>query len=176
MNKNYIFIDRDDTLIIDKEYLSDPAGVEFPKGSIAGLKRLRDAGYGIILITNQSGIGRGYFTEDDLAAVHRRLKELLANEGLELAAIYYCPHAPDANCDCRKPKTKMGLQAIEKYGLDPAECWVVGDHDKDIEFGRQLGMRTVKVSEETSFSDAVDIILSEGAKSQNNPNNREETY
>ena len=83
MNKNYIFIDRDDTLIIDKEYLSDPAGVEFPKGSIAGLKRLRDAGYGIILITNQSGIGRGYFTEDDLAAVHRRLKELLANEGLE---------------------------------------------------------------------------------------------
>ncbi|MBR3651442.1 MAG: HAD-IIIA family hydrolase [Victivallales bacterium] len=104
MNKNYIFIDRDDTLIIDKEYLSDPAGVEFPKGSIAGLKRLRDAGYGIILITNQSGIGRGYFTEDDLAAVHRRLKELLANEGLELAAIYYCPHAP--RCRLRLPQAQ----------------------------------------------------------------------
>ena len=78
--KNYIFIDRDDTLIVDKEYLSDPAGVEFPKGAIDGLKRLRDAGYGIILITNQSGIGRGYFTENDLTAVHNRLKELLAAE------------------------------------------------------------------------------------------------
>ena len=130
--KNYIFIDRDDTLIVDKEYLSDPAGVEFPKGAIDGLKRLRDAGYGIILITNQSGIGRGYFTENDLTAVHNRLKELLAAEGLKLAAIYYCPHAPDANCNCRKPKTGMLEAACKDFDINLKTTAMFGDSKVDI--------------------------------------------
>ena len=117
-----------------------------------------------------------YTPLEQLNAVNAELLSQISAGGGRIDDIFFCPHRPEDNCDCRKPKTKMGLQAIEKYGLDPAECWMVGDHDKDIEFGRQLGMRTVKVSEETSFSDAVDIILSEGAKSQNNPNNREETY
>ena len=146
MNKNYIFIDRDDTLIVDKEYLSDPAGVEFPKGAIAGLKRLRDAGYGIILITNQSGIGRGYFTEDDLAAVHNRLKELLAAEGLSLAAIYYCPHAPDANCNCRKPKTGMLEAACKDFDIDLKNTAMFGDGKVDIQLAKNFGITAIQVT------------------------------
>ncbi len=144
--KNYIFIDRDDTLIIDKEYLSDPAGVEFPKGAIDGLKRLRDAGYGIILITNQSGIGRGYFTENDLTAVHNRLKELLAAEGLELAAIYYCPHAPDANCNCRKPKTGMLEAACKDFDIDLKTTAMFGDSKVDVQLAKNFGITAIQVT------------------------------
>ena len=144
--KNYIFIDRDDTIIIDKGYLSDPAGVEFPNGSIAGLKRLRDAGYGIILITNQSGIGRGYFTEDDLAAVHRRLIELLAAEGLSLAGIYYCPHAPEANCNCRKPKTGLLEAACKDFDIDLKSTAMFGDSKVDVQLAKNFGITAIQIT------------------------------
>ncbi|MBQ4412345.1 MAG: HAD family hydrolase [Candidatus Methanomethylophilus sp.] len=175
-SKRAVLVDRDDTLCPDVPYCSDPADMHAFPDVPASVKRLNDAGYLVLMVTNQSGIGRGYFTLEQLNAVNAELLSQISAGGGRIDDIFFCPHRPEDNCDCRKPKTKMGLQAIEKYGLDPAECWMVGDHDKDIEFGRQLGMRTVKVSAETSFSDAVDIILSEGAKSQNNPNNREETY
>ncbi|MDO5853840.1 MAG: HAD-IIIA family hydrolase [Thermoplasmata archaeon] len=154
-----VFIDRDDTVAPDVPYCDDPAkfGV-FPDvpGAIA---RLNAAGYLVILITNQSGINRGYFDEETLESIHAKLRAQVEAGGGRIDDIFYCPHTPEERCSCRKPEIGMGVAAIRKHGINPRASWMVGDHDKDVEFGRRLGCRTVKVGPGTSFSDAVDEIL-----------------
>ncbi len=113
----------------------------------------------MIIITNQSGIGRGYFDLDTLHAVNAELLRQIEAGGGAIDDLLFCPHKPEDNCNCRKPKPGMGLEAIEKHDLDPAQCWMVGDMDKDIEFGVTLGMRTLKVDKSFTFNDAVDRIL-----------------
>ncbi|MCQ2085702.1 MAG: HAD family hydrolase [archaeon] len=154
-----VLVDRDDTLCPDVPYCSDPSKIHVFEDVPASLKRLNDAGYIVLMITNQSGIGRGYFTEETLHEVNAELKYQAEACGGKITDIFFCPHKPDDNCDCRKPKIGMGLKAIAKYDLDPAQCWMIGDKEKDVEFGEHLGMRSIQVSDKLSFSEATDKIL-----------------
>ncbi len=141
----YILLDRDGTIIEDKHYLSDPEGVELIPGAQEGLKKMSDAGFGLIVVTNQSGIGRGYYGESDMRAVNERMEELLAGSGVRFTAIYHCPHAPDQECDCRKPATGMFDQAIAKYGISPEDTYVIGDKICDVELGLAKGAAGILV-------------------------------
>ncbi len=154
-----VLVDRDDTLCPDVPYCSDPSKIHVFPDVPEAVRRLNDAGYLVLMVTNQSGIGRGYFTVQTLESVNAELLRQVAAGGGRIDDIFFCPHTPEDNCDCRKPKVGMGLQAISKYDLDPAECWMIGDKEKDIQFGERLGIRSRMVSEHRSFSDVVDEIL-----------------
>lgn len=136
-----VFLDRDGTLIVDRHYLASPAGVELLPGAPAGIARLNRLGVPVVLVTNQSGIGRGYFDEADFLAVQRRMEELLAARGAHLDAVYHCPHAPGADppCECRKPRPGLFLRAAREHGLDLAASYYVGDRLRDVEPGVELG-------------------------------------
>ena len=144
--KRLALIDRDGTIIVDKVYLRDPAGIEFTPGAIEGLRLLRDAGFALVLITNQSGIARGYFDAATLGRIHDRLQCMLAAEGLRLEAIYFCPHGPDDGCDCRKPAPGMVTTAMRDLGFRPEEVVVVGDSDADMGAAAAAGVRGVRVA------------------------------
>lgn len=138
-------LDRDGTVIVDKDYLADPEGVELLPGSAEGLRRLRALGLRLVIVTNQSGVGRGYFSADAMHAVNDRVREILAASGAPVEGIYACPHGPDENCACRKPQPGLIEQAAADLGFDPAECVVIGDKAADIELGKALGAMTVLV-------------------------------
>ena len=154
-----ILVDRDDTLCPDVPYCKDPSKIKVFADVPIALKKLKDSGYLILMVTNQSGIGRGYFTVNDLEKVNNELLRQIEIGGGKIDDIFYCPHTPSDNCDCRKPKTGMGIAAISKYNLDPKQCWMIGDKEKDVEFGKALGMRAIQVSDSLSFSEAATIIL-----------------
>jgi D,D-heptose 1,7-bisphosphate phosphatase len=136
-----VFIDRDGTLIVERNYLHDPDLVAFERGAVPALRRLRADGFKIVMITNQSGIGRGYFTESDANAVHDRIDAMLAAEGLAVDGWFMCPHAPDQECDCRKPRPGLGLQAADALGLDLASSFMLGDKASDVAFAAAIGAR-----------------------------------
>lgn len=138
----FVILDRDGVVIVDKHYLSDPMDVELLPGVTRSLACIRELGMGAVIVTNQSGIGRGFFDEEQLRAVHARLLELLQADGVNVDGIYYCPHAPDDGCVCRKPETGLVLQAAEVHGFLPAACYVVGDRRSDIDLGRAVGATT----------------------------------
>ncbi len=136
-----VLLDRDGTVIEDKHYLSDPAQVRLIPGAAQALARLQAAGMRLFVVSNQSGIGRGRFTEADHLAVHARLTELLAAHGVHLTDAAFCPHAPDAGCACRKPRTGQWELLRRRHGLDPATTVVIGDKASDVAFGHALGAR-----------------------------------
>jgi histidinol-phosphate phosphatase family protein len=146
MPKPYLFLDRDDTLIYDVPYLSDPNLIRFTPGACEALRTLSRAGYRLALVTNQSGIARGYFTMEQLEAVHRRLRTLLQWEAVSLDGIFLCPHGPQDDCPCRKPKVGMLLQACQELDVDRARSVMVGDKSADIQMGRNFGLRTVQLA------------------------------
>ncbi|MCS7227857.1 MAG: HAD family hydrolase [Endomicrobia bacterium] len=163
-----IFLDRDGTIIVDKVYLNDPDEVEFIDGVIEGLQRLVKYGFKLVIVTNQSGIGRGIVKIENLFAIHRKIEEILKTYGVELFKIYYCPHLPEENCFCRKPKTGM-VEEI-KMLIDKCNSFVIGDKDTDVNFGKNLGIRTILLSKTggkipdadfvvKNFTEAVDIVL-----------------
>jgi D-glycero-D-manno-heptose 1,7-bisphosphate phosphatase len=135
-----ILIDRDGTLIEERHYLSDPEGVSLIPGAAAGLKALSDAGCRLFLVTNQSGIGRGYFGLDAFQAVQRRVVDLLESSSIFLADQAFCPHAPEERCACRKPATGMWDRLRDIHGLRPEESAMIGDKPEDISFGRRAGL------------------------------------
>lgn len=141
----FVLLDRDGTLNVERNYLSDPDQLELIPGVTDALKRLRDLGYGLAVVTNQSGVGRGYFTLEAVDKVHRRLRDLLAEGGASVDAIYLCPHAPDQPCDCRKPSPGMARQAEAEFGFDPKQAIVIGDKKADIDLGRAIGATTILV-------------------------------
>ncbi len=145
MNGRCVLLDRDGTVIVDKHYLSDPGLVEFLPGAVKGLRRMSESGWGLVLLTNQSGVGRGYFDEESVARVHGRLREMLENEGLRLKGIYHCPHAPEDHCSCRKPAAGMAEQAAADLGLELRNCVVVGDKEADVRLGRNIGALSILV-------------------------------
>jgi len=146
MSDPAIFLDRDGTIIRDCDYLSDPDAVAFLPGAAEALRRFQEMGFRLFILTNQSGIGRGYFTEDDMHAVHARLTERLTAEGIRVEKIYACPHAPDAaGCTCRKPATGMIEQATTEFDLDLSASYVVGDKQSDVELARAAGCVPVLV-------------------------------
>lgn len=128
-----VFLDRDGTIIAEREHLADPAHVELLPGAAPGLRRLKHAGYELVLITNQSGLARGLFGPLEFRAVQGRLAELLAAEGVSFDGVYHCPHHPDitGRCECRKPALGLFHRAAEELGLDPARSVFVGDRVRD---------------------------------------------
>jgi D-glycero-D-manno-heptose 1,7-bisphosphate phosphatase len=145
-----VFLDKDGTLVEDVPYNVDPARIRLTRGAAEGLRRLRDAGYRLVVVSNQSGVARGYFPEAALDRVWRRLTDLLAAGGVPVDGFYYCPHHPDGAvaeftrvCDCRKPGTGLVLRAAQDLGLDLRRSWLVGDILDDIEAGHRAGCRTV---------------------------------
>ncbi len=130
-----LFLDRDGTLIADKHYLSDPAGVEILPGVVEGLRRARERGYKLFLFSNQSGIGRGYYTMADALRVNARMEELLGLERPLFAGECMAPEAPDQPAVYRKPSPRFILEMIEAHALDPRQCTMVGDRESDIEAG-----------------------------------------
>jgi D-glycero-D-manno-heptose 1,7-bisphosphate phosphatase len=137
--RRFAIFDRDGTLILERHYLSDPEQVELLPGVVDGLRRLRDLGLGLAVVTNQSAVGRGYFDRNRLDLIHRRMEELLAAKGIRLDGVYICPHTPEDDCQCRKPLPGLIEQASRELGFDPRECFVIGDKDCDIELGRRIG-------------------------------------
>ncbi|QLA19435.1 D-glycero-alpha-D-manno-heptose-1,7-bisphosphate 7-phosphatase [Desulfolutivibrio sulfoxidireducens] len=136
-----VLLDRDGTVIEDEHYLGDPARVRLIPGAAQALARLQSAGMRLFLVSNQSGLGRGYFTEADYLAVHTRLMDLLAEHGVHLTDATFCPHAPDAGCACRKPRTGQWDMLRARHTLQAATTAVIGDKASDIAFGQALGAR-----------------------------------
>lgn len=136
-----VFLDRDGTLVEDPGYLSDPAQVHLLPGVAAAVRQFNDADLRAIVVTNQSGIARGLYTLDAYFAIERRLNELLLSEGARLDAHYFCPHHPEITgpCECRKPGTLLYRQAAERFGLDLAASWWIGDRLRDLEPATTLG-------------------------------------
>ncbi len=143
--RRFVLLDRDGTIIVERHYLADPAGVELLPGAAAGLRRLRELGFGLVVVSNQSGVARGYLTLETLERIHARLVELLAAEGVTLDGMYFCPHGPDTGCDCRKPLPGLILRAAADLGFDPRLAVVVGDKPCDVDLGRAVGARSVLV-------------------------------
>lgn len=145
-----VILDRDGTLVIDRGYLSDPAGLEFEPGAAEGMKWLYSRGYRLVVITNQSGVGRGFFTTERVEAMNTRLNVMMDEIGARLEGIYYCPHAPDDGCACRKPQLGLLLRAASDLGFDPASAIMIGDKESDIEFGRRAGATTILIAPDSS--------------------------
>ena len=157
MRRRFVLLDRDGTLIVDRHYLASPEQVELLPGVATGLRQLRQLGLGLVVITNQSGVGRGYFALEQVEQVHQHLGQLLAAEQVPLDGIFLCPHAPDADCDCRKPRTGLVEQAARELGFEPRHCFVVGDQPCDVALGRQIGATTFLVRGETGPTDERDL-------------------
>jgi D-glycero-D-manno-heptose 1,7-bisphosphate phosphatase len=143
--RRFVLLDRDGTLNVEKEYLSSVEGLELLPNTVAGLAAIRRLGLGLVVLTNQSGIGRGYFAAETVAAIHRALEAALATGGVKLDGIYVCPHAPDAGCPCRKPAPGLAEQAARELGFRLEDSFVIGDKPADIELGRRAGATTILV-------------------------------
>jgi len=136
-----VFLDRDGTVIAERHYLKDPAQVELLPGAAEALKRLQDGGYLLFFVTNQSGIGRGYFTMEDACRVQERVEALLAGYGVRLAKTYMAPEAPDQPSRGRKPSPAFLLDAAREFDLDLSRSYMIGDKLIDLECGWNAGVR-----------------------------------
>ncbi|MUM76213.1 HAD-IIIA family hydrolase [Pseudodesulfovibrio sp. F-1] len=145
MGVEAILLDRDGTIIFDRHYLNDPAGVELLPGAVQGLRRMSALGLRLAVLTNQSGVGRGYYDEASVHACNLRMAELLSACGVELDGVFYCPHAPEAGCLCRKPAPGLVEQAVAVLGFDPRRAVVIGDKEADMLLGRAVGATTILV-------------------------------
>ena len=145
MSKPAVFLDKDGTLVRDVPYNVDPARIVLNEGAADGVRKLHAAGFSLVIVSNQSGVARGYFEEADLEVVWARLRDLL---GVPFH-VYYCPHYPEGfapygvECTCRKPEPGMLLEAAREHNLDLPRSWMIGDILNDVEAGRRLGCRTV---------------------------------
>jgi len=154
-----IFFDRDGTLLVEMGYVAHPSQIRPYSFTPEALRMARAQGFFLVMVTNQSGIARGWLSESDLEAVHARMQEMLKPGGAELDAIYYCPHHPQGTveryrraCECRKPAPGLGYRAVRDLGIDVAESLVIGDKSSDIRFGEALGLATCLVR--TGFGEA----------------------
>lgn len=145
-----VFLDKDGTLIEDVPYNVDPALITLTSGADTGLRSLHQAGYLLIVISNQSGVARGYFPETALTAVEAQLRYMLSELGVPLVGFYYCPHHPEGSvtdyaiaCNCRKPEPGLLLQAAADHQINLANSWFIGDILNDVEAGRRAGCQTI---------------------------------
>jgi D-glycero-D-manno-heptose 1,7-bisphosphate phosphatase len=140
-----VFVDRDGTLNPDLRYLKDADRLELFRGVGQALRLVREHGELVVCVTNQSGIDRGLYAAEDVERIHQRLNELLGRAGARIDAFYYCPHAPERNCACRKPGIALFERARAELGLDLATSAIVGDRLMDVQAGRALGLFTALV-------------------------------
>jgi histidinol-phosphate phosphatase family protein len=146
------FLDRDGTIIRDASYVRDPADVALLPGAADAIRTLAERGVAVVVITNQSGIARGWLSVADYEAVHQRLADLLAAAGARIDATYMCPHHPDVSgpCDCRKPGLALYRQAIAEHDLDPAGSVFIGDRWRDVAPASTLGGRAILIDVDTT--------------------------
>lgn len=143
--RRFVVLDRDGTVIVERQYLSQPDQVELISRAASGLRQLSELGLGWVVITNQSAIGRGFFDRASLDVIHQRLFELLKVEGIHLNGIYFCPHIPEDDCPCRKPRAGLLELAAKELDFDPEVSFMIGDKACDIELGRWVGATTFLV-------------------------------
>lgn len=143
MKKVAVFLDRDGTINIDTGYVSSPEDFDFLPAAKKGLKLLQENGFLLFIVTNQSGLNRGFFTLHDLGKIHSKLEEELAEEGVRLEKIFFCPHHPDERCECRKPSPAAVLQIAEQYGIDLRKSFFIGDKVTDVRTGINAGCRSI---------------------------------
>ena len=141
-----VFLDRDGTIARDVHYCQRPEDFEFLPTVPEAIKLLNQNGFKIVVVTNQSGIARGYFTKETLTQIHNKMVHELAQNGAQVDAIYYCPHHPDDGCDCRKPRTALFQRAAQELDIDSGCSFVVGDMQMDIDAGKALGCKTILVA------------------------------
>ena len=157
MNRPALFLDRDGVLNIDHGYVGRPADFEPVEGVFEVLRKAIAYGYALIVVTNQSGIGRGFFTQDEYDALETHIFQLFAEAGCPLTAIYHCPHTQDANCDCRKPRPGMIIRAAREHGIDLSQSVMIGDKPSDMEAAQRAGIkRTEMVITEAGSVEALD--------------------
>ena len=146
--KKAVFVDRDGTINVNVEYLDNPDNFKMYPGVAEGIKILNEKDFLVIVITNQSGIARGYFTKETLEKIHQRMTEKLKEKGAKVDAIYYCPHHPDDKCSCRKPGTALFEKAVKDFEIDISKSFIIGDRMLDVEAGHKIGLKTVLVPED----------------------------
>ena len=155
-----VFLDRDGTLIDDVGYISDPEDVRLVPGAADALRALRDAGFRLVVVSNQSGLGRALITQEQADAVHRQFVQELERAGAQIDAAYYCPHTPDEDCDCRKPLPGMLIDAARELDLDLERSFMVGNSDVDFVAGEAAGARAILLGDGTDWPEAVRRIQS----------------
>ncbi|OGC90397.1 MAG: hypothetical protein A2W25_02200 [candidate division Zixibacteria bacterium RBG_16_53_22] len=139
-----VFLDRDGVIIVEKNFQADPNDIEFIPGSVEGLLKLNPK-YLKVVVSNQSGIARGYFSHDEAVAVNQAVDEKLSLSGIRIDAWYFCPHGPDDGCDCRKPRPGLIMKAADELDLELSASWIIGDKSSDIGAGTAAGIRTILV-------------------------------
>jgi D-glycero-D-manno-heptose 1,7-bisphosphate phosphatase len=144
--KRAIILDRDGTIVRDHHYLDDPRLLQFLPGAAAALRQFRQLGHPIIVVTNQSGVGRGHLTLERMHEINERFVRMVEEIGAGVDRLYSCPHKPEDDCECRKPKTKLVLDGAAAVGFEPAHSVVIGDKSSDIALGRNLQAVTMLVS------------------------------
>jgi len=152
MANRAVFLDRDGTMAKNVNYCSRPEDFELFSNTPKAIKLLNEYGFKVIVITNQSGIGRGYFTLETLAKIHKKMRKELAKEEAWVDSIYYCHHHPDDNCNCRKPKPKLVLQAAKEHDVDLKHSFVVGDLPIDVQLGEAVGCQTILIQDSSSLT------------------------
>lgn len=163
-----IFLDRDGIINVDKAYVSKIEDFDFCEGIFEVLKHFQSLGYLLIIVTNQSGIGRGYYTQEDFDILTAWILAELKKEEIEIQAVYHCPHAPEDSCDCRKPNSKMLQDAIKEFDINVKNSWMIGDKLSDIEAGKNahidntifVNSSTCRVAKYniTSILESIDIV------------------
>ena len=143
--KRLVMIDRDGTLTVERNYLASPEQLELIERSASALRLLRAAGLPAVVVTNQSGLARGYFDQPTLERIHARLSDMLAAEGAVIDAFYVCPHHPDDRCQCRKPAAALAHRAAADFSADLRASFVIGDKPCDLGLGKAVGATTILV-------------------------------
>jgi D-glycero-D-manno-heptose 1,7-bisphosphate phosphatase len=144
-SRRIVLLDRDGTIVVERNHLTDPEGLELLPNAAAGIRKLNELDLPVAVVTNQAAVGRGLLTRERLKTIHARLLLVLAREGARLDGIFFCPHVPEDNCQCRKPATGMLEQAARELDGDLARSFLVGDKASDIAAGRAAGCRTLLV-------------------------------
>jgi D-glycero-alpha-D-manno-heptose 1-phosphate guanylyltransferase len=142
----HVLVDRDGTVIVERNYLSEVSQVALERGAAQGLRTMEEEGRRIVILTNQSAIARGYLDPRRLDDIHNVIRTRLQADGVNILAFYYCPHLPTDGCDCRKPAPGMASQAAQEHGFALPDCVVIGDKECDIELGKRLGVPTILVT------------------------------
>lgn len=156
-----VFLDRDGVLNQEMgDYVCRIEDFHILEYNIEALKQLQDKGYLLIVATNQGGLAKGWYTEQQLSEMHQKLRETFNAGGVELTDIYYCPHHPDytGECDCRKPKPGLLLRAIEKYNIDPSKSYFIGDRERDVEAGTAAGVKGILINSDQPIREVLDLI------------------
>ncbi len=157
-----VFLDRDGVLNQEMgDYVCRLEDFHVLEQNIEPLKILQDRGYLLIVATNQGGLAKGWYTEAELAKMHAHLRNVYKKHGVEFTDIFYCPHHPNftGDCDCRKPKPGMLFRGIEKYNLDPAKSYFIGDRERDVEAGTAAGVKGILINSDQPISDVLDLIV-----------------